>query len=146
MNGFTGSGLNPYNSLLNNFTMPSSTGLQTNMTPEQWMPNPIGSVGSFGSSLRQDDVNPGFGFNMPTLQLGLTGLGTLAGIFNSFSQNRQQRDQFNYYRNLADTNMNNSIKNYNTRLEDRARARVAAEGGTQEDIDAYLEKNRLERT
>lgn len=141
---YTGMGLRTYDPLLNGFNMPTQgVGLNPQMTAADWLPNNMDNY-TLGYN-NQAAQAPGFGFNMPTLQLGLTGLSTLAGIFNSFSQNKQQRDQFDYYRRMADTNMNNSIQNYNTRLEDRARARIAAEGGTQEDLDAYLAKNRLSR-
>lgn len=142
--GYTRMGLRAYDPLLNGFNIPTQgVGLNPQMTAADWMPREADTF-NLGYNNR-DTQPPGFGFNLPTMQLGLTGLGTLAGIFNSFSQNRQQRDQFDYYRRMADTNMNNAIQNYNTRLEDRARARVAAEGGTQEDLDAYLAKNRLSR-
>lgn len=85
------------------------------------------------------------GFNMPTLQMGISGLQTLGGLYNAFQGNRLARDQLNFTRDFANTNMNNSIKTYNTQLEGRARARAVMEGQSDADRDRYIAENRLSR-
>lgn len=94
---------------------------------------PIGSGGS------------GFGFNMPTAQLALTGLGTVGNLWAAFQAQNLAKQQFNYTRDVTNTNLNNQIKSYNTSLEDRARSRGFVEGSTADAISSYIDKNRLSR-
>lgn len=96
---------------------------------------PAGSAGNFG----------GLGMNMPTLQLGLGALQGLANLWGGFQANKLARDQFDFTKGITNTNLNNSIKSYNTSLEDRARARGAAEGQTAQQIASYVDQNRLTR-
>ncbi|WVK89989.1 hypothetical protein [Burkholderia phage vB_BpP_HN02] len=92
-------------------------------------------AGSFG----------GLGLNMPTLQLGLGAIGSLANLWGGFQAQKLARDQFDFTKGITNTNLNNSIKSYNTALEDRARARGAAEGQTADQIASYVDRNRISR-
>lgn len=85
------------------------------------------------------------GLNVPTLQMGLSGLNSLGNIWGAFQAQGLARDQLNFTRNVTNANLNNSIQSYNTALADRARARGAAEGQTQEEINNYVASNRLSR-
>lgn len=90
--------------------------------------------------------NSQFGFNMPTLQLGLQGLSALAGIWAANKQLKQARDQFNYMKGVTDANLNNSIKSYNTALADRINTRAKQNGNmTQADVADYITKNQMTR-
>lgn len=87
----------------------------------------------------------GFGWNMNTAQLGLGALQSLGGLFNAFQSNRLARDQFNFTKEFANTNLNNSIQSYNTSLSDRANARAKVQGDSDSERDAYIAANRLTR-
>lgn len=85
------------------------------------------------------------GMNIPTLQLGLGALGSLAGIYSGFQANKLAKDQLSFTKNITNTNLNNQIKSYNTALEDRARSRATAENRDQSTADEYIAANRLTR-
>ena len=46
---------------------------------------------------------------------------------------------------FANDKLNTTIQSYNTRLADRARSRGFVEGQSQEQIDDYINKNRMSR-
>lgn len=79
------------------------------------------------------------------LDLGLQGLQTIAGIWNANKMYKLANKQFNMQKEFANANLNNTIQSYNTRLSDRARSRGFVEGQTQEQIDDYVNKNRMSR-
>ena len=85
------------------------------------------------------------GMNIPTLQLGLGALSSLGNIYGAFQANKLVRDNFNFTKDVTNTNLNNQIKSYNTTLEDRARSRATQEGRDQASADAYIAANRLSR-
>ncbi len=90
-------------------------------------------------------AQPGLGFNMPTGQLALQGLGSLGSLWGAYQANSLAKDQFNFTKQVANTNLNNSIQSYNTALEDRLRARGITEGTSSADVAAQIERNRLTR-
>lgn len=85
------------------------------------------------------------GLNVPTFQLGLGALGSLANIYSGFQANKLAKDQLNFTKSVTNTNLNNQIKSYNTALEDRARSRATAENRDQSTADAYIAANKLTR-
>ena len=85
------------------------------------------------------------GMNVPTFQLGLGALGSLANIYSGFQANKLAKDQLNFAKSVTNTNLNNQIKSYNTALEDRARSRATAENRDQSSADAYIVANKLTR-
>lgn len=85
------------------------------------------------------------GLNVPTFQLGLGALGSLANIYSGFQANKLAKDQLNFTKSVTNTNLNNQIKSYNTALEDRARSRATAENRDQSSADAYIAANKLTR-
>lgn len=77
---------------------------------------------------------------------GKLGLGTLQagmGIYGGLKQLGLAKDQFNFTKRMAEANLANSLKSYNTALEDRARARYAYQTGNANDADEYIKKHRL---
>lgn len=100
-----------------------------------------------GTSFMNQPTNDwgGLGLNMDTMKLGLSGLQTLGGIWNAFQTQKLARDQFKHTRDVTNTNLNNSIKSYNTALEGRARARGAMEGRSEEYTQEYIDRNKLSR-
>lgn len=85
------------------------------------------------------------GMNVPTFQLGLGALGSLANIYSGFQADKLAKDQLNFANSVTNTNLNNQIKSYNTALEDRARSRAVAENRDQSSADAYIAANKLTR-
>lgn len=90
--------------------------------------------------------NNKFGMNMPTLQLGLQGLSSLAGIWAANKGLKQAKEQFEFEKGVTNTNLNNSIKSYNTALDDRINARAAQQGNmSQAQVADYKRLNQLSR-
>lgn len=85
----------------------------------------------------------GFGWNMPTAQLGLGAVNSLGNLWGSLKANKLANQQFNFTKQAYETNLANSIKAYNTNLENRVGARLRASGKSQEEIDSYMNKNKL---
>lgn len=116
----------------NNSTFGSDVG---NSTTQGMQPANMSGAGS-GS---------GFGLNVGTGQLALGGIQSLAGIFNSMQANKLANQQFKFTKDVTNTNLNNSIKSYNTALSDRANSRYFTQNQSQSDADAYIAANRLSR-
>jgi hypothetical protein len=87
-----------------------------------------------------------FGINMPSLQLGLQGLSSIAGIWAANKGLKQAKEQFEFQKGVTNTNLNNSIKSYNTALDDRINARAAQQGNmSQAQVADYKRLNQLSR-
>lgn len=87
----------------------------------------------------------GLGFNLDTAKLAMSGLATLGGLWNAFQSQKMAKKQFNFTKDITETNLANSIKSYNTALGDRARSRGFTEGQSQSQIDSYVADNSLSR-
>ena len=98
----------------------------------------------FGVGRRTGGYKPlEFGMNIPTAQLGLTGLGTLGDLWGTFQSNKLARDSFNFQKGMAEKNYANQIKSYNTALTDRATTRGFVQGDSAETIQQYINNNKL---
>lgn len=75
----------------------------------------------------------------------MDGIGAIGGLWGAIQQNKIAKEQLALSREAYNTNMNNTIKTYNTALEDRIRARYAMEGRSDQ-ADAYIEENKLSRS
>lgn len=64
-----------------------------------------------------------FGMNVPTAALGLNALNSLTGLYTGLKSLKLAKDQFDFTKNITNTNMGNTTKNYNMNLEDRLRTR-----------------------
>ena len=104
-----------------------------------WAP---GNNSVMGGKLGSDS---GLGFNLGTLNMGVNTLAAIGGLSNAFQSNKLAKDQLNFTKSVTNTNLNNSIKSYNTSLEDRARARGFTEGRSDSEIQNYVSTNRLSR-
>ena len=87
------------------------------------------------------------GFNSKygsTIMGGLQAAGGLWEAFNGMQQNKLVKQQMANSLNQWNKNYDNQVASYNTRLEDRHRAAVAAQGTKYHgDTASYMEKNRL---
>lgn len=122
-----GSGLTQYNPVTGQLQTPSGSTTGTGTST-------IGGTGSFSDTL---------GMNIPTFQLGLSGLSTLGNLYGAFQANKLANSQFDYTKKITDTNLANSIKSYNTTLSDRANARASVEGWSDSQTSDYINKNKL---
>ena len=104
--------------------------------------NPLDSLNAankgFGGKLR--DFNSQYG---STITGGLEAAAGLWGAFNGMQQNKLVKQQMANSLNQWNKNYANQVASYNTRLEDRQNARVAAQGANQQDTSSYMDKNHL---
>lgn len=140
-------GVNPWN----DFMLPQASGGSFNPSGIGGFSSlPIGSGGSAFPGAGQGgagfgDSGMGFGLNMGTGRLALGALGTVGNLWQAWNANQMAQKTFNFQRDIMNTNLTNSIKSYNTQLEDRARSRAVTEGQTDEERQAYVDRNRLSR-
>ena len=79
-------------------------------------------------------------------RLAIGGLQTLGNLWMGVQANNMARKQFNFQRDFANANLAQSIKQYNTGLEDRLRSRAVTEGRDSGWADAEIARNRLSDT
>lgn len=111
-------------------------------TSNSWSPPGAARNPAAGAS---NGLGTGLGVNVGTGQLALSGLGALAGIWNSTNTNKLAKDQFKFQKDFANTNLNNSIKSYNTSLEDRLTSRGVAQGNSSAEVQDQIARNRMSR-
>ncbi len=107
-------------------------------------PNYYPSAPRSGSSLFGGGNGGGL-FSMDGLQLGLQGLSTIGNFWNAFQAQKLAKQQFQFTKDITNTNLANQIKSYNTTLSDRARSRGVVEGQSQDQVDQYVRDNSLSR-
>ena len=83
------------------------------------------------------------GMNIPTFQLGLSGLSTIGTLWGAFQSSKLANQQFDYTKQITDKNLANQTQTYNTALSDRANARASMEGWTSAETQDYINKNKL---
>ena len=93
---------------------------------------------SFGDKLR--DFNSQYG---STITGGLQAASGLWGAYNGMQQTKLAKQQMANSLNQWNKSYANQVASYNTRLEDRQNARVAAQGANQQDTASYMAKNQL---
>jgi hypothetical protein len=85
----------------------------------------------------------GLGMNVGTLNMGLDGLKSIAGLYMGMKQLGLAKKQLGFMRNSANANLANSTQSYNTTLADREKARGVVEGLTPDQVNAYVAQNSL---
>ena len=95
-------------------------------------------IPGFADKLR--DFNSQYG---STITGGLQAASGLWGAYNGMQQTKLAKQQMANSLNQWNKSYANQVSSYNTRLEDRQNARVAAQGANQQDPASYMEKNRL---
>lgn len=90
-------------------------------------------------------ADSGFGMNLGTAGAALGGLNALSGFLQGNKTLKLAKDQFKFQKELGNTNLNNSIKSYNTALEDRLTSRGAMQGDSAETTQERIGRNRLSR-
>ena len=143
-----GNNYNPNNLVLfgGNYTKPNAAGMQA-WSPAFENPNVLfadtakinpTAVPGFAAKLR--DFNSQYG---STITGGLQAASGLWGAYNGMQQNKLVKQQMANSLNQWNKNYDNQVSSYNTRLEDRQRARVGSNPNAYESVDSYMDKNRL---
>lgn len=129
-----GSDFSAFNQLANNNPLGSSTG--------SWWDG-------FNNGLKNTFLNSDGSWNLQNIGAGIQGLGSLASAFGNLYMGNKAlkfaKDQFNFQKDLANTNLNNSIKSYNTKLGDIANTRSVMETGSTGKYDNWYNDNKLTR-
>lgn len=124
-------------------------GATTFAAPTTQAPVTYGNNASFASPTAQGAGaaagGSGFGMNLGTAGLGLQGLSSLSNLIQGNRALDLSKDQFKFQKAFANTNLNNSIKSYNTALEDRLNSRAVTEGRSSESAAEQIERNKLTR-
>lgn len=92
----------------------------------------------FADKLR--DINSEYG---STIVGGLQAAAGLWGSYNGMQQTKLAKQQMANSLNQWNKSYANQVASYNTRLEDRQRARVGANPNAYESVDSYMAKNSL---
>ena len=82
-------------------------------------------------------------WNLGTGQLVLGGIGTIGNLWSAWQAQKLAKEQFNYQKDITDTNLANQIQSYNTALSDRINSRGFVQGDSQSTIDQYIEENSM---
>lgn len=94
-------------------------------------------------------LNSNGSWNLQNIGAGIQGLGSLASAFGNLYMGNKAlnfaKDQFNFQKDLANTNLNNSIRSYNTKLGDIANTRSVMETGSTGKYDNWYNDNKLTR-
>lgn len=91
------------------------------------------------------DTGSGFGLNLGTAGAALGGLQALGSLLQGNKALKLGQDQLKFQKEVTNTNLNNSIKSYNTSLEDRLTARGRVQGDDPAATQARIERDRLTR-
>ncbi|MNO13155.1 hypothetical protein D3C76_27830 [compost metagenome] len=124
-------------------------GATTFAAPNYASPEVSGTSANFlGGSNALGSATPaaaGFGANLPTAGLALSGLQALSGLIQGNKAMNLAKDQFKFTKDITNTNLNNQIKSYNTALTDRLTSRAVAQGMSNEERDRLIAANSLSR-
>lgn len=118
--------------------VPALAGLSISQTMPDYLIAPNEYVPGLADKFR--DFNSKYG---STIMGGLQAAAGLWGAFNGMQQNKLIKQQMANSLNQWNKNYANQVAAYNTRLEDRQRARVGANPNAYESVDSYMAKNRL---
>lgn len=86
------------------------------------------------------------GPNIGTLGTAFSGMQALANLYGAFQGQKLARQQFDFTKDVTNTNLANQIKSYNTALEDRINSRAAYQGLSQDQVRDYLDRNSMSRS
>lgn len=121
---------------------PSAPSMNTTL-PTTSVPTIGGASGGFGGAAA--GAGSGLGLNVGTANMALSGLNTIANIWGAFQAAKLAKRQFNFTKDITETNLANQIRSYNTALEDRARSRAVVEGQSSQQMQDYIDRNRAMR-
>lgn len=106
--------------------------------------NQLGS--GTGTNVTEPTTSQGFGWNNDTFQgIGtiMQGIGSLGSLYTGLQQLSLARDSYNLQKDAYNTNLANSVSEYNTNLEDKIRGRTSDYSGKEADVQSYLSSHKL---
>ena len=101
-----------------------------------------GQLGS-KNTIGQNTTGSGFGFNMPTLALGLQGLSSLGSLYMGTKSLGLANKQFESAQKFATANLANQTHAYNDTLAQRIRRVGSGVGTSKEEMDAEYARRKL---
>ena len=105
----------------------------------------IPGTSNTGNTIVMPESSTAIGPNIGTGQMAFQGLSSLAGILGGMQTQKLAKESFKLNKQMSNANLNNQIKTYNTALGDRTRSRGFTEGQSAEQMQGYLDANRLTR-
>lgn len=102
-----------------------------------------GSVTPMFNPVTGENMNPTFFQKGGGFSVALGALQTLGNLWNSFQQVKVAKDTLNFQKEAYYTNLENTSKDYNTRLESDANAYAAYTGRSEADTAAYVKEHSL---
>ncbi len=106
----------------------------------------IGGLSGMGGMGADTGWASKFGGTMGVAKAGIAGLQTLGQLWMGFKAAKMAKKQFQFTKDITNTNLANQIKTYNTALADRARGRGVMESQSQATQDSYVRDNSLSRS
>ena len=103
----------------------------------------VGAYNPYGDAATKGAFSDLSGMDMT--KLGIAGVGTVGNLWSAWQANQLGKEQLALATKAFDTNLNNSISQYNTSLEDRIRARASVTGMSDQAVNDYITKNSLSR-
>jgi hypothetical protein len=104
----------------------------------------LGSGNTIGqNTIGQNTTGSGFGFNMPTLALGLQGLNSLGSLYMGTKSLGLANKQFESAQKFATANLANQTHAYNDTLAQRIRRVGSGVGTSKEEMDAEYARRKL---
>lgn len=107
--------------------------------------NPMANMPGVGGADGGQGMGTPLGLNLGTAGMAIQGIAALGNLWMSYQANKLARDNFNFQKDVTETNIAHKIQSYNTALGDRARSRGVMEGQTQSQVDQYVNDNKLVR-
>ena len=101
-----------------------------------------GGIGGFLSSLMGSSSDKGAAPTEGWAGAAASGMGSLFNLYSGMKEFGLAQDQFDEAKRQYNQNYNAEVKSYNTNLEDRQAARVAANPGAYQSVSEYMNKNR----
>lgn len=129
---------NTNNALSNGFNTSNLPGLDTSLDNT--------AINALGTNTALPAASQGFGWNNNTFQsIGsvMQGVGSLGSLYTGLQQLGLARDAYKLQKDAYNTNLTNSVSEYNTNLEDKIRGRTSDYSGKEADVQNYLSNHKL---
>lgn len=139
--------INTANSSMSNIT-PTSNTTDQGLIPLIYGTNTNGYPLAPSNYGNYDDNNNNWSLSNSIKNLGgLQGIASLAGsiggIYSGIQQLNLAKKAFKFQKSMAEKNYANTVKSYNTALQDRATSRGVMQSQSQDQVNNYINENKL---
>jgi cell division septation protein DedD len=126
----------------------TAAAVATNPVSPSGVASPAGAADAGGAApminpVTGEVLNPTFFQKGGGFSVALGALQTLGNLWNSFQQIKVAKDTLAFQKDAYQTNLANTTKDYNTRLESDARVSGQMSGWTQQQTDTYVKEHSL---